>query len=242
LAVGLNKQLERIEEEARKTLRDALTCASCELGPVFGRDAGQVVASQVLMPAQLERRLVSAVAALPRSEAKEFDLDGLLLGLAARHGIMSPVADDNTPLMLTLSFGIFAARAATERFFAVCAKLDPRVTGRLILLLSTLPAGLPRTRLQDCVNRLRPYCRAVGYEFNALADLEEIDLSNSYNPILVLPAAACVDSALDALAALFLSLQSRRAKVMIRDVASERDATAFRSVGADMVCMKRVVD
>jgi hypothetical protein len=239
LAEGLDKQLGRIEEEARQTLRDALTCASCDLEPVFGRKPGEVVASRALMPAKLERRLVSAVVALPRKESKEFDLDGLLLGLAAQHAVMSMVRGDTTPLVITLNFEIFATRGATERFFAVCSRMDQRVTGRMILVLSKMPAGLPRTRLQDCVTRLRPYCRAVGYEVTELAALAEIDLSNCYNPTMVLPASVCTATSPDTLRALFLSLQSRRAKVMIQGAASERDAARFRSVGADMVSMKR---
>src|ERR1700738_4869925 len=55
------------------------------------------------------------------------------------------------------------ARATIERFFATCVKIDPRVSTRLNLLLTSLPNGLPRARLQDCVNRLRPFCRGVGY-------------------------------------------------------------------------------
>jgi PAS domain S-box-containing protein len=234
----LNQQLDRIEADARKTLHEALTCATCELGRVFGRSAGQVVALRVSMPAELERRLVSAVAALPPAEAKTFDLDGLLLGLAAQRAIMTMGRGETTPLIVTLGFDIFATRTATERFFTLCTKIDARITDRLILVLSELPAGLPRARLQDCVNRLRPYCRAVGYEVEDLVDVARIDLSNSFNPVVILSAAACAASTPDAVRAMFMSVQSQRAKVMIRGVASEKDATTLRSLGADMIAMK----
>jgi PAS domain S-box-containing protein len=239
LTTALNNGLEPIEEAARQTLREASACESCELAPVLGRDGGQVVASQVVMPVDLEQRLATAMAALPRGETREFDLDGLLLSLATRQAMTSSPGAENTLLMVTVSFDIFASRAATERFFAVCAKLDSRAANRLILLLSTLPAGLPHTRLQDCVGRLRQYCRSVGYAFNRLDNVSDIDLSGGLNPILVLPAAACAASTQEALTALFLSLQSRRASIMIREVVSERDAAAFWAAGADMVCMKR---
>jgi hypothetical protein len=235
----LDKQLERLEREARRTLNGVLTSSVCDLEPVFGRKTSQVVASEVLIPRKLDRQLISALAALPQKESRTFDQDGLLLGLASQHAISSMAQGDATPLLLKISFNIFAARATTERFFATCVKIDPRVSTRLNLLLTSLPNGLPRTRLQDCVNRLRPFCRGVGYYVDELADLPQIDLSNSFNPIMALRAGACIKSAPGKLKELFNSLQSRRAKVLVCEVVSEKDATAFRSLGADMVSMKR---
>ena len=41
---GLDEQLERLERQARQTLADVLASAVCDLEPVFGHDASQVVA------------------------------------------------------------------------------------------------------------------------------------------------------------------------------------------------------
>lgn len=235
---GLDKQLGRLEREARLTLRDALASSACDLVPVFGRD-GRPVASQVFMPHKTERHVLSALSALPPKEANAFDMDGLLLGLAAQHAVMSLAQGDTGPVLVTISFDLFAARATTERLFALCARIDPRVTARLVILLSSLPNGLPRTRLQDCINRLRPFCRGVGYHLDELADLPRIDLSNSFNPIAVFPVTACSASAPSELRELFSSLQSRRAKVLIYGIASKKDAAALRGLGADMISMKR---
>jgi len=236
---GLAKQIERIEQDARQALQGALTGATCELEPVFGRIASQAVASQVVMPPKLERRLVGALATLPQAESQAFDLDGLLIALAARHAVTSMAQGDTAPLLVSIGFGVFATRATTERFLAMCAKIDARVTSRLMLLLTSLPDGLPRSRLQDCVNRLRPFCRAVGYQVDNIAAVQQIDLSNSFNPIMVLPVTACSAATPVSLKALFSSLQSQRAKVLIRGVVSEKDAAALRSFGADMISMKR---
>jgi PAS domain S-box-containing protein len=236
---GLDKQLERLEHEARQTLRSALAGGKCDLERVSGREAATIVATQLLIPDKLERQLVSAVFALPPNESKAFDLDGLLMGFAAQYAIASMARGDTMPLLVKISFDIFATRATTERFFAVCAKLDSRVTSRLVVLLSSLPEGLPRTRLQDCVNRLRPFCRAVGYQVEEVATLPPLDMSNSFNPIIVLPATLRGVNTPSKLKELFSSLQSRRAKVLVRGVVSEEDAAAFRSMGADMISMKR---
>lgn len=238
---GVDKQLARLEEAARATLRGALGTAACEVEPVFGRIRGQTVGSLIVMPAKLEREVFSALASLPPAESKAFDRDGLLVGLAAQQAVVSMTQGDTMPLLVKISFDIFATRAATERFFELCAKIDPRVTSRLVVLLTSLPEGLPRTRLQDCVNRLRPYCRSVGYQVDDVADLPELDLSTSFNPVVVLPVTACAASSPGKLKEIFSSLQSRRARVLIRGVGSEKDAAALRSLGVDMVCMKRGV-
>jgi PAS domain S-box-containing protein len=236
---GLDQQLERIEQDARRTLRTALTNPACELDLIYGRNPGRIVATQVLVPYLLERQLASALSALPQSEADAFDPDGMLLGLAAQHAVTGMAQGDVLPVLVRLSFEIFATRATTDRFFAMCAKIDQRVSSRLVLLLSSLPDGLPRTRMQDCVNRLRPFCRGVGYQVEDIAALPEIDLANSFNPIVALSLTACSLSTPARLRQLFASLQSRRAKVLIRDVGSEKDAASLRSLGADMIAMRR---
>jgi PAS domain S-box-containing protein len=236
---GLDQQLERLEQDARRTLSSALASAACELDPVCGREPGQIVASQVLIPAKLERQITCALSALPQKEAQAFDLDGLLLGLAAQQVVASMTRGETTPFLVKISFDIFATRITTERFFATCGKIDRRLTGRLVLLLSSMPNGVPRSRLQDCVNRLRPFCGGVGYKVDEVAALPEIDLSNSFNPIVVLPVSACSASTPVKLKALFSSLQTRRARVLICGVGSEKDAAALRGLGVDMISMRR---
>jgi hypothetical protein len=234
---GLDQQLERIEREARQTLRDALSGAGCDLGPVHGRNPEQVVACQILLPRLLERQILTALAALPPKEAAAFDLDGLMMGLAAQQAVSGMVRGETMPLLVRISYDIFSTRAATDRFFRICEKIDRRMTGRLVLLLSSVPNGVPRTRLQDCVNRLRPYCRGVGYQVDDPNELPELDLTNSFNPIVVLPIAACNLGAPARTRALFATLQSRRAKVLVAGVGSDSDAATVLALGADMVAM-----
>jgi PAS domain S-box-containing protein len=232
---GLDKQLERLERDARETLQDILESPACDLESIYGRSSAQIVASQVHIPHSIERRLASALAVLPQRESDTFDPGELLFGFAAQHAITSLAQGDKTPILVKIDFETFSTRVRTERFFAMCAKIDLRVTRRLIVLLASLPVGLPRTRLQDCINRLRPFCRGVGYQVEELAALEQIDLSNSYDPIVALPSAACFTHKPGKLKEFFHSLQSHRARVLVIGVGSVKDAVALRSVGADMI-------
>jgi PAS domain S-box-containing protein len=176
---GLDKELGRVEQAARETLQAAWASADCELEPVLGLGQTDTIANHVRLPDELQRRLASAQAALPRKESEAFDLDALLLGLAARQAIGDMAKGLSMPLMVNVRFDVFLTRRATERYFATCLKIDQRVGTRLILMLSALPQGLPKARLLDCVTRLRPFCRAVGYRIDSLADLAIIELSNS---------------------------------------------------------------
>ena len=193
---------------------------------------------QANLPGNLERNVAAALAALPAEETRTFDLDGLLLSLAAQQAITGMARGETTPLLVNVSFDVFASRAATERFLATCNRIDARVASHLILLLSSWPEGLPKTRQLECVNRLRPFCRGVGYRVTELASLAWLDLSFSGTPIVSLPAPALLDEDPEKLKALFASLHARRARVLLRGVASERDAAWFRLQGADMIATR----
>jgi PAS domain S-box-containing protein len=237
---GLDAQLERLEREARQTLRSALSGVAGELRRISGTRTNETLAMQVGFPQDLERAIVTALAALPPEETKAFDQDGLLLGLAMREVLASMARGDATPVLVNVRFDVFASRQATERYLATCLRIDPRVASRLILLLASLPEGLPKTRQLECINRLRPFCRGIGYHVVELASLATIDLSFSGTPIVSLPARALVDEEPEKLRILLSSLHARRAKVLIRGVASEKDASWFRLFGADMIGMRRL--
>jgi hypothetical protein len=234
---GMDKQLVRIEEEARQTLREGWASSVSELHPISGRDRSLTVANQVCLPGEVEQRLMIALSVLSRKDSQAFDLDALLLGLAAQQAVSTIGRGISLPLLVNVRFDVFLTSASTERYLVTCRKIDPRVSSRLVLMLSSLPPGLPKSRLLECVTRLRSFCCAVGYHANDLAAAETIDLSNSFNPIVALPFAALSAREADKLKQTIASLQARRAKVLIHKVTSERNAAVLRSLGADMIAM-----
>jgi PAS domain S-box-containing protein len=235
---GLDQQLERIEQEARSTLQSAVANATCDMRPVLGRNATETIATRVCLSGEFERRVTTSLSALPSNESNAFDQDGLLLALATRHVIATMShGDAPPPLLVNVRFNVFATRPATERYFATCQKVDARIAKRIVLLLSLLPQGLPRTRLLECINRLRPFCRDVGYEVEDLASLALIDLSFSAAAIVSISAAALGSAGPVKVRALFSSLHARRGKVLVSGVRSNEDATALRALGADMISM-----
>jgi PAS domain S-box-containing protein len=235
----LSAQLERVEAEARRTLRQTLANAECDCEMVHGRNPEMVIGTLVRLPDTLGRSLTCALSALPPKETASFDLNGLLLGQAARQAITRMAQGDSNPVMVEVDFDVFNSRVATERYIALCRELDPRLTGRLVLLLSGLPEGLPKTRLFECVNRLRPYCRSVGFQAETVAALAPIDFSVSGTPIVALPAAALAGVADDRLRRFIASLHARRAKLLVRRIGSDVAAALLLAQGADMISLLR---
>ncbi len=235
----LSAQLDRIEAEARQVLRTTVAHAECDREAIFGRNPEVRIATLVRLPDALEHSLTCALSALPPDETSAFDLNGLLLGLAARQAIAALSQGDSAPVLVGVDFDIFTSRAFTERYIALCHQLDQRLRGRLVLLLSHLPEGLPKTRLFEYVNRLRPFCHSVGFQVETVAELEPIDLSISGTPIVSLPAAALAGLADDKLRRLITTLHARRARLLVRRITSDSTAALLLSYGVDMISLER---
>ena len=236
---GLDAQLQHIEQEGRQTLRAAITSATCDVEPLRGRNPEDRIGGLVCLPEVLERKLTCALASLPQHESEAFDLDGLLLGMAAQKAIAALASGDTNPLLVALRFEVFHSRAATERYMLSCQKLDRRVASRLIFLLTGLPEGLPRTRLLEWINRLRPFCRGVGFQLDNLTRLSQVDLSHSDHPIIAVPATALAGLSRDRVLALATSLHARRATLLVLRVRTEDEAADLLSAGTDMISMQR---
>jgi len=236
---GLDAQLQHIEQQARQTLRAAIAGATCDVEPLRGRNPEDRTGGLVCLPETLERQITCALASLPQQESEAFDLDGLLLGLAAKHAIAALASGDTNPILVALRFEVFRSRSATERYIVSCQKLDRRVASRLVFLLTGLPEGLPRTRLLEWINRLRPFCRGVGFQLDDLTRLSQVDLSHSDHPIIAMPATALAGLSRDRVQALATSLHARRASLLVLRVRTEDEAAVLLSAGADMISMQR---
>jgi PAS domain S-box-containing protein len=238
LLAGLDQQMARIEQEARQALQQAMAGAACVLERISGRNPEETVANLVRLPIEMERKLICALSILPQKETDAFDLDGLLLGLAAQQAVNALAQGETTRLLVNIRFDAFGTRAATERYAALCMKIDPRVAKRLTLLLTSLPEGLPRSRLSECVGRLRPYCGTVGFQVDELVNLVTLDLSQAADPLVAVPASALASIPPERIKEAIRALHLRRARLLVRCVASPDDAAKILSLGADMISME----
>jgi PAS domain S-box-containing protein len=239
LLAGLNGQLTQLEHAARATLQAASLDATCELEPVQSRVAGAQVATFVCLPDRLERRLLCAFGVLPRNETVAFDLDGLLLGLAARQAVAVLAKGGSHSLLVPVGFSVFNSRPETDRFITLCRKLDPRLMKQLVFLLSGLPEGLTRSHLFDCMNRLRPFCSGVGFQADDLAVLAPLDLAPSGNAVVALPASTVTAMPAEKVKALISFLHARKMKLLVRRLGSFDQAAKVLTQGADLISLTR---
>ena len=126
LLAGLDEQMERIEEEAREVLQTALASATCSLERISGRNPEQTVAMLVRLTSDMERKLLCALSVLPRRATEVFDLDGLLLGLAAQQALDALANADATKLLVNVRFEIFGTRAMPPSGILPCARSSTR--------------------------------------------------------------------------------------------------------------------
>jgi PAS domain S-box-containing protein len=240
-AIGerLNARLTEIETRARQTLRQAIEGASCELAAVRSRHQKGIVCHFGSLPPVLERGIQCALTALPVRESRAFDLDRLILGAAAEQVVAQIATGRPLPIMTLVDFEVFLDRQSTERYVAACQQLDQRLLPWLILVLARLPLGVPQSRLQECMTRLRPFCNSVAFQAEAV-ELPTLEFSSLGASVVVvregdLNGWAAADLAkLDRLIGV---VRANRARVLVRQVSSWENAKRLLSVGVDMVAM-----
>ena len=235
----LNSRLAQIETQARETLRKAIRTTTCHLEPILSRHTKEIVARFASLPTDLELRILAAYSALPMNERSGFDFDRLVLGVAAEQALTEIAGGGSLLILVGLDCEVFLDRRRTERYVAACQALDSRLRERLVLVLSGMPKGFPKSRVLECVMRVRPFCHAVGFQSDGLeAPLAEFSLLGT--SIVVLRADGRTSrTATEAtkLAKLIDGLHANQARVLVRHVASREDLRLFARAGANLIGM-----
>jgi PAS domain S-box-containing protein len=233
IAERLNSRLAQIELRARDILRRAVDSTSCRLEPVRDRRTHGITAHFARLPLEQEQRILSAYSTLPMNERQNFDFDRLVLGVAANQAISDIAAGGGLLVLVNVDFEVFLDRRRTERYVAACQALDSRLRERLILVLSGLPKGVPKSRVLDCVMRLRPFCRGMGFQSDSM-EAPMVEFSLLAAAIVVLQDRdASVDTA--KLAKAVDGLHAYQARVLVRHVTSWAAAKPLAQLGVDLV-------
>jgi PAS domain S-box-containing protein len=233
----LNSRLAQIEERARDTLRQAIQTTRCRLEPVRNPRTRKVVASFARLPSDLENRVLAAYSALPMSERQDFDFDRLVLGIAVEQAITEIAKGGSLLVLVNVDFDVFLVRRRTERYVAACQALDLRLRERLILILSGMPKGFPKSRLLECVVRLRPFCHGVGFQSKDM-EVPTMDFSSLGTAFVVLQDDAPTTSTdLAVLRKRIDALHAHRAHVLVRHLPSWEVAAPLAGLGVDLVTL-----
>jgi PAS domain S-box-containing protein len=235
----LNSRLAHIEAQARQTLRHAMFETTCRLEAVRSRRTKEVVAQVVSLRVEMEQRILAAYSALPPAERADFDFDRLVLGVAATQAITEIAAGGSMLILVNVNFEVFIDRRRTERYVVACQALDGRLRERLVLVLSEMPKGFPKSRVLECVGRLRPFCNGVGFQSDGM-EVPAVELSALGAAIVVLQAERRTSPTvkdLDKLGKLIESLHAYQARVLVRHVASWEDGRQLARRGVDLISM-----
>lgn len=235
----LNARLGQIEGQARETLRAAVSTARCELAAVRNRRLNEIVGQLATLPRELEHAIQCALAALPPRECQAFDFDRLVLGAAAEQVVAGLASGSEQWVMVEVNFEVFLDRHCTERYITACQQLDERLRPRLMLVLSGVPHGVPRSRVLECVTRLRPFCHAVGFHAESV-ELPPVEPSALGASIVVVREADLNGFASEPVAKLdrlLNTIRTHRARVMAREVSNWENARRLLKLGVDLVAL-----
>jgi PAS domain S-box-containing protein len=233
----INTRLAEIEAKARDTLKAALLSRSFRLEQIRSRRTHDVVAQFVKLQVDQENRILAAYSALSMADRQNFDLDRLLLGHAADQALAQIASGGTRLIMVNLDFDVFLDRRRIERYLAACGALDPRLRERLVVLLYGMPKGFPKSRLLECVLRLRPYCHTVGFEAEGL-EFPSIDSSLLSGAIVVLRGERLARPGakdLERLRQLNEELHQHHAHVLARQIAAWSDVQRLSKAGIDLI-------
>jgi PAS domain S-box-containing protein len=233
----LNAQLAQIEVKARQTLDAALHTTACRIEPVRNRRTRQIVAQYAKLPRDLEGRLHAAYSALSMKERQNFDFDRLVLGIAAQQAVAQIATGTPLLTMVNLDFDVFLDRRRADRYLAACEALDTRLRQRLVVVLSGIPKNFPKSRMLECVLRLRPFCHRIGFQSDSM-EAPSVDGSLLSGAIVVLPeerlaTRGAVDP--EKLGRLVVAMHARQAHVLLRRVRTLDDLQPLAGIAIDLV-------
>jgi hypothetical protein len=142
-------------------------------------------------------------------------------------------------VLVNVDFEVFLDRRRAERYVAACRALDSRLRQRLVLILSSMPKGFPKSRVLECVMRLRPFCQRVGFQSDSM-EPPPVEFSLLGGATVVLQEdrrGGTFASEPEKLAKTIDSLHAHQAHVLVRHVASWPDVKLLARVGVDLIAM-----
>jgi PAS domain S-box-containing protein len=232
----LSARLAQIETQARETLRHAVQTTHCRLELVRSGGTREVVAHFARLPDEQEQRIMAAYSTLPINERQGFDFDRLVLGVAAEQVISEIAVGGALLVLVNVDFEVFLDSRRTERYVVACQALDSRLRERLVLVLSGMPRGFPKSRVAECVMRLRPFCHGVGFRSDSM-EAPSVEFSLLGAAIVVLHADRQTPTDFGRLANLIESLHAHQARVLVRHFAAWEDAMPLVRLGVDLVSL-----
>jgi PAS domain S-box-containing protein len=233
----LSAQRGRIEQNARKALREAMESAACVLEPVTGADPRQSSPlTYVTLPDEVHGQVIPAVAALPPSRLDGFDLDAFLLTLAAERIAADALKGARGIYLVPVGFEGLTSRRRSQRFIDICRDLDPPVRKRLALMMTGVPPCVPQSRAADAIQTVSPFCRFVGLEIDR-PEAPSLDLAHHLIPIVALSARSVPPGGTAPgreLSRLVGFLRASRSHLLVRRVADAAAAAEMAKAGVEL--------
>jgi len=234
---GIERQIADLEPEMHADVDLPAGAEGFMLEPIIGKERGPVLgyfARAVWPPQQRGRGRVATLA------VGRFNADIAALGFAEKVAL-ERIGGSNEALFLELDFDCFFDREKTQMVIDACQRLSPAVRKRIVLLLSGISEKVAQTRVLDSVQRLRPFCRAVGFVIDN-PDLPVTEATAIANTFVLLNAhvwdrSKAVGNA--RIAKLATGLNARKSALILRGVPTPAAREALRDNGIKLFAVAR---
>jgi PAS domain S-box-containing protein len=227
----LDRGMAHIEQRLRAEARPTPGAAGFVVEPVIGREQGPVLGYylRALLP---PREHSVAVSALP---ADRFEADLAALRFAERVAL-ERLSGGNEALFVEIDFDCFFNRARTQTLVDLCHGLAGPARERIVPLLAGLTDSVAPSRVLESVQRLRSYCRAVGFALET-PELRSGDTLATVSTFVLLKTHAWDRSKAVARARitkLAAVLHARKSSLMAHGVDGAGERDALRNCGVNL--------
>jgi PAS domain S-box-containing protein len=227
----LAAQMAQIESHALNEASNPVAVPHLVLEDVVARDAGPVVGHYIRRIAPPRPPRGGGIVALSPTR---FDLDLHTWQSAVRLAVAQH-SERVEPYFVDLAFDCFFSRQKTEGLIEACRAADPAARERIIVMLDDLPADVASARVLDAVQRLKPFCRHVGFALDA-PELPPTEVAATVGTFVAVDASRWDHgNALSEpkVARLGAALHSRKSWLMMQGVTSPRTRDFLRGCGVN---------
>jgi PAS domain S-box-containing protein len=226
---ALDRSMAEVEQQLRAEARLPPGARGFVFERVIGREQGPLLGHYVR--AQWPGRGAGGITALPPDR---LEADLATLRFAERVAVER--SSGGEALFVEIDFDCFFSRQKTLSLLDVCQGLSPDARGRVVLLMGGMTENVASSRVLDSVQRLRPFCRAVGFVLDA-PDLRTTDVLVTAGTFVLLNAhawdrtPALANARITKLAA---GLHARKSSLMARGVDIPAAREALRDCGVNL--------
>lgn len=229
-----------LEEQSRRSLRDAVLASAIEPTTICANDGRGLPIALARLPAAIELKLSAAQEILGSNTEIAIETDLILLAKGAELIAQRLSQGDAISILIVpLHFVCFASKKSTARVLELCRSLSEGVRRRLVFELREVPSTVSQARLDEITAALRQFSRGLSFALTSL-DPGQLQLVRQKVQFVsfdhsVLERGSVIT--LDGASKLARIAHALGARVLLCNVPTTARLTPYKTAGIDLVTL-----